>query len=120
MHFQEIKSNIFYCGLNDFDRKYFDELIPLENGTSYNSFLIKGSEKTAILDTMYSPFTEEYVKNLEENGITNIDYIVENHGEQDHSGSIPALWKGFLKRWWLRMKKFPKIFNPCFMFLLKK
>lgn len=95
MHFQEIKSNIFYCGLNDFDRKYFDELIPLENGTSYNSFLIKGSEKTAILDTMYSPFTEEYVKNLEENGITNIDYIVENHGEQDHSGSIPALLERF-------------------------
>ncbi|MBO6087634.1 FprA family A-type flavoprotein [bacterium] len=95
MHFQEIKPDIFYCGLNDCGRKMFDELIPLENGTSYNSFLIKGSEKTAIIDTMYPPFTDEYIKNLEENGVEHIDYIIENHGEQDHSGSIPALLERF-------------------------
>ena len=95
MQFQKIKDNIFYCGLNDCDRKIFDELIPLEHGTSYNSYLIKGSEKTAIIDTMYPPFTEEYIKNLENNGITHIDYIIENHGEQDHSGSIPALLERF-------------------------
>lgn len=95
MHFQEIKNNIFYCGLNDCGRKMFDELIPLENGTSYNSYLIKGSEKTAIIDTMYPPFTDKYIKNLEANGIEHIDYIIENHGEQDHSGSIPALLERF-------------------------
>ena len=95
MHFQEIKNNIFYCGLNDCGRKMFDELIPLENGTSYNSYLIKGTEKTAIIDTMYPPFTDEYIKNLEENGIDRIDYIIENHGEQDHSGSIPKLLEKF-------------------------
>ena len=95
MHFQEIKNNIFYCGLNDCGRKIFDELIPLENGTSYNSYLIKGTEKTAIIDTMYPPFTDEYIKNLEENGIDRIDYIIENHGEQDHSGSIPKLLEKF-------------------------
>ena len=95
MHFQEIKNNIFYCGLNDCGRKIFDELIPLENGTSYNSYLIKGTEKTAIIDTMYPPFTDEYIKNLEENGIERIDYIIENHGEQDHSGSIPKLLEKF-------------------------
>lgn len=91
MQFQEIKNNIFYCGLNDCERKIFDELIPLEHGTSYNSYLIKGSEKTAIIDTMYPPMTKEYLKNLSDNNIENIDYIVANHGEQDHSGSIPAL-----------------------------
>ena len=95
MKFQEIKNNIYYCGLNDCDRKIFDELIPLENGTSYNSYLVKGSEKIAIIDTMYPPMTEEYIKNLEENNITKIDYIVENHGEQDHSGSIAALLKKY-------------------------
>lgn len=47
MKFQEIKNNIYYCGINDFERKIFDELIPLENGTSYNSYLIKGSEKNS-------------------------------------------------------------------------
>ncbi len=91
MKFQEIKNNVFYCGLNDENRVIFDELIPLEHGTSYNSYLVKGSEKVAIIDTMYPPKTEEYLKNLDENGIEKVDYIIENHGEQDHSGSIPAL-----------------------------
>ena len=95
MKFQEIKNNIFYCGLNDCDRVIFDELIPLENGTSYNSYLVKGSEKTAIIDTMYPPLTEKYLKNFDENNISHIDYIIANHGEQDHSGSIPALLEKF-------------------------
>lgn len=95
MKFQEIKNNVFYCGLNDCDRLIFDELIPLDNGTSYNSYLVKGSEKTAIIDTMYPPMIEEYLKNLDENNIEKVDYIIANHGEQDHSGAIPALLKKF-------------------------
>ncbi len=91
MKFQEIKNGIYYCGLNDCDRRIFDELIPLEHGTSYNSYLVKGSEKTAIIDTMYPPKTNEYLKRLAENQIGRVDYIIANHGEQDHSGSIPAL-----------------------------
>ncbi len=91
MKFKEIKNNIFYCGLNDCDRRIFDELIPLEHGTSYNSYLVKGSEKTAIIDTMYPPKTKEYLKRLSDNQIGKVDYIIANHGEQDHSGSIPAL-----------------------------
>ncbi len=95
MQFKEIKTNVYYCGLNDRNRKIFDELIPLENGTSYNSYLIKGSSKTALIDTMYPPKTDEYLKNFDENNITKIDYIIANHGEQDHSGSIPALLKKY-------------------------
>ena len=91
MKFQEIKNNIFYCGLNDCDRRIFDELIPLEHGTSYNSYLVKGSEKTALIDTMYPPKCKEYLKRLVANQIGKIDYIIANHGEQDHTGSIPAL-----------------------------
>ncbi len=95
MKFQEIKNNIFYCGLNDCDRRIFDELIPLEHGTSYNSYLVKGSEKTAIIDTMYPPKTVEYLKRFAENQLGKVDYIIANHGEQDHSGSIPALLEKF-------------------------
>ena len=95
MKFKEIEENIYYCGLNDTDRIIFDELIPLEHGTTYNSYLIKGSEKTAIIDTMYPPFCEEYLKNFDENNVKNVDYIIANHGEQDHSGSIPALLDKF-------------------------
>ena len=91
MKFQEIKNNVFYCGLNDEDRVIFDELIPLEHGTSYNSYLVVGSEKTAIIDTMYPPKSDEYLKNLDENGITKVDYLIANHGEQDHSGTLPKL-----------------------------
>lgn len=91
MKFKEIKNNVLYCGLNDRERKIFDELIPLEQGTSYNSYLVKGSEKVALIDTMYPPKSEEYLNNLDENNITHIDYIIANHGEQDHTGTIPKL-----------------------------
>lgn len=91
MKFHEIKNNVFYIGLNDRDRRIFDELIPLEHGTTYNSYLVKGSEKVAIIDTMYPPKSEEYLKNLDENNVTHVDYIIANHGEQDHTGTIPKL-----------------------------
>jgi len=91
MKFKEIKNNIFYCGLNDVNRKFFDELIPLEHGTSYNSYLVKGSEKIALIDTMYPPKAQEYLDNLDENNITRVDYIIANHGEQDHTGTLPQL-----------------------------
>ena len=86
-----IKNNVFFIGSKDADRRMFDELIPLTQGTTYNSYLVKGSEKTAIIDTNYPKKLEEYKKRLEENNITKIDYIVSNHAEQDHSGGIPML-----------------------------
>lgn len=95
MLYKKIKDGIFYAGMNDKDRLIFDELIPLDNGTSYNSYLISGSEKTAVIDTMYPKFTKEYINSFDENGITKVDYIIANHGEQDHSGSIPALLEKF-------------------------
>ena len=95
MLFKEIKNSVFYAGLNDADRVIFDELIPLEHGTTYNSYIVKGSDKTAVIDTMYPPFSDLYLKNFDENGIDKVDYIIANHGEQDHSGAIPALLNKF-------------------------
>lgn len=91
MIMREIKNNIFYCGLNHRERKLFDELVPLPMGTTYNSYLIKGSEKTVLVDTMYPLKADEYIKNLQESGIDHIDYIVCNHGEQDHTGALPKV-----------------------------
>ncbi|MBP7211431.1 FprA family A-type flavoprotein [bacterium] len=91
MTLKEIKNNIFYCGLNHKDRKRFDELVPLPHGTTYNSYLIKASDKTVLVDTMYPPKSDEYLALLEKEGVKNIDYIVCNHAEQDHSGSLPKL-----------------------------
>lgn len=95
MIYKKIKENILYAGMNDEDRLIFDELIPLDHGTSYNSYIVIGSEKTAVIDTMYPKFTKEYLKSFDENGITKVDYIIANHGEQDHSGSIPAMLEKF-------------------------
>jgi len=92
---REIKKNIFAVGSIDWDRRLFDELIPLPDGTTYNSYLIKGSEKTALIDTVDPVKEKELLENLDEVGINKIDYIIANHAEQDHSGVITTLLKKF-------------------------
>lgn len=88
---RQLKPNVYFVGAIDWDRRLFDELIPLPDGTSYNAYLIKGSEKTALLDTVDPTKTEVLVDNLLKAGIEKIDYVVAHHGEQDHSGSIPDI-----------------------------
>jgi flavorubredoxin len=88
---REIKKDIFTVGVIDWDRKLFDELIPLPEGTSYNSYLIKGSEKTALIDTVDPTKEIELVDNLKQLGIKHIDYVISHHAEQDHSGAIPKV-----------------------------
>jgi flavorubredoxin len=85
----EIKPRVYAVGAVDWDRRLFDELIPLPEGTSYNAYLIKGSEKTALLDTVDPKKTHVLLDNLVRAGIQRIDYVVAHHAEQDHSGSIP-------------------------------
>jgi len=84
-----IKANIYAVGAIDWDARLFDRLIPLPDGTTYNSYLIKGSEKTALLDTVDPTKTDVLLDNLAELGIDRIDYVIAHHAEQDHSGSLP-------------------------------
>ena len=91
MAVRELKANVYSVGAIDWDRRLFDELIPLPDGTSYNSYLIKGSEKVALIDTVDSTKEDKLIDNLEKLGINSIDYIIANHAEQDHSGTIPKL-----------------------------
>ncbi|HIJ53563.1 MAG TPA: FprA family A-type flavoprotein [Planctomycetes bacterium] len=86
---RELKPNVYAVGAVDWDRRLFDELIPLPDGTSYNAYLIKGSEKTALLDTVDPTKADVLIDNLVRIGINRIDYVVAHHAEQDHSGSIP-------------------------------
>lgn len=88
---REIAKGINWVGALDFDRRLFDELIPLPEGTSYNSYLIRGSIKTALIDTVDPKKEEELIVNLIKLGIEQIDYIVINHAEQDHAGSLPMV-----------------------------
>ncbi|MBN2399264.1 MAG: FprA family A-type flavoprotein [Candidatus Aminicenantes bacterium] len=91
MAVKKIKKGIYSVGAIDWDRRLFDELIPLPDGTSYNAYLVEGSEKTALIDTVDPTKTGELLDNLQELGVQRIDYIIANHAEQDHSGSIPDM-----------------------------
>lgn len=92
---RQVKPDIFEVGAIDWDRRLFDEIIPLPDGTSYNAYFIKGSEKTALIDTVDPTKTETLLTNLAELGVKKIDYLVSHHAEQDHSGSIPAVLEKF-------------------------
>ena len=88
---REIKRGIYWVGAIDWDRRLFDSLIPLPDGTSYNSYLIKGSEKIALIDTVDPTMGQVLINHLDELKVKAIDYVVAHHAEQDHSGSIPCV-----------------------------
>jgi len=95
MAIEKISGSVYYVGVMDWDRRLFDSLIPLPDGTSYNSYIIKGSSKTALIDTVDPPMTDKLLKNIKDLGVSEIDYIISHHGEQDHSGAIPDVLKAF-------------------------
>ena len=95
MAVRKIKEGIYEVGAIDWDRRLFDELIPLPDGTSYNSYLIVGKEKIALIDTVDPSKEKVLVENIEKLNIERIDYIVSNHAEQDHSGSISVILEMF-------------------------
>lgn len=88
-----IRDRVFAIGVNHWNRRLFDSLIPLPDGTTYNSYLVQGSEKTAVLDAVDPVAADEFFANLQ--GIEKIDYLVAHHVEQDHTGAVPE----FLRRW---------------------
>ncbi|MFW6113329.1 MAG: MBL fold metallo-hydrolase, partial [Actinomycetota bacterium] len=93
MHKRMIKEGIWWMGAVDWERRLFDSLIPLPDGTSYNAYLIEGGDKTVLLDTVDPPKSHELLAQLEE--VPAIDYIVSHHVEQDHSGAIPDVLERF-------------------------
>lgn len=93
MKAREIKKDIWWVGAIDWDRRLFDSLIPLPDGTSYNAYLIKGREKIALIDSVDPTMTEVLLRHLE--GIDRIDWVISLHAEQDHSGAIPEVLKKY-------------------------
>ncbi|HOV68177.1 MAG TPA: FprA family A-type flavoprotein, partial [Methanoregulaceae archaeon] len=95
MTIRTVAPGVVSVGAIDWDRRLFDDLIPLPDGTTYNAFLVKGSEKTALIDAVDTTMEMALMTNLFRAGIDRIDYIIVNHAEQDHSGLIPLLLEMF-------------------------
>lgn len=86
---KKITDRVTYIGVKDEKLRKFDIIFDTKYGTTYNSYLVKGSEKTVIIDTVKDTFLEEYLNNIQEvTSFDKIDYIVLNHAEPDHSGSL--------------------------------
>ena len=89
----EITNKIYYVGVNDRNKNLFEGLWPLPNGVSYNSYLIV-SDKVCLMDTVEVDFFIPFLKNIQEViGERPIDYVVVNHMEPDHSGSLALIKK---------------------------
>jgi len=87
-----IRNNVFWVGKNDWELRGFHGYeYSTHRGSSYNSYLIR-EEKTVLIDTVYQPFSNEFVENLaDEIELSSIDYIISNHAEPDHSGALIEL-----------------------------
>jgi len=90
----EISEGVYWVGVKDWNRTMFDALIPLPQGTTYNAYLVKGKEKTVLIDTVNPGFEKELGEKIGQViDLANLDYIVMNHAEPDHAGTIPYIMK---------------------------
>jgi anaerobic nitric oxide reductase flavorubredoxin len=105
--------NVNWVGVNDTETPLFERLWRIPEGVSYNSYLIVGSEKTALIDSVHEMKSIEHFDKISKlTDLANIDYLVINHMEPDHTGAVPAL-----------LKKAPKakvIFTPIAQLMFKK
>ena len=88
----KIKNNVYWVGKTDWElRKFHGNEYSTNRGSTYNSYLIK-EEKIVLIDTVWKPFSKEFVENLsKEVDLNKIDYVITNHAESDHSGALPEL-----------------------------
>ena len=88
---KKISDRIFYVGVNDDDKVLFEGLWPLPVGVSYNSYIV-ADEKVALIDTVECGFEDEFLANIDEAiGDRQIDYLVVNHMEPDHSSLVSLM-----------------------------
>ena len=90
----KLNDNVTWVGKKDWElRKFHGEEYSTHRGSSYNSYLVR-DEKVALIDTVWQPYAKEFVANLKkEIDLNQIDYIIANHGEIDHSGALPELMR---------------------------
>lgn len=90
---RRVCSGVRWLGAVDWNRRLFESLTPTPNGTSYNAYLVRGSKKNALLDAVDPLFERTLMSQLETTD--RLDYVVCQHVEQDHSGTIPTVLKKY-------------------------
>ncbi len=87
-----IKNNVYWVGKNDWElRKFHGDQMSTAHGSTYNSYLIK-DEKNVLIDSVWQPFIKDFMSNLRaEIDPANLDYIIAQHAEPDHSGALPHI-----------------------------
>lgn len=96
MNIRKITPHVHYVGINDRTTHKFENLWPLPFGVSYNSYLVTGSEKVVLIDTVNEGSFHSFLLNIHnEIGERNIDYLIVNHMEPDHSGAIPEILNAY-------------------------
>jgi flavorubredoxin len=89
MHARQIRQGIDLIATVHWERRIFDSLIPLPDGTSYNAYLVRGAAATALVDSTDPALRDDLLEQMRD--VEQVDYIVSQHSEQDHSGCIPEL-----------------------------
>jgi flavorubredoxin len=88
----KLSTDVYWIGVRDWNRRLFDALIPLPRGTTYNSYLVVGTQKKAIIDTVNPGFENEWTEKIMKiTDPSSVDYVIMNHAEPDHAGSIPHI-----------------------------
>jgi len=88
----ELADSVWWTGVLDPQLRVFDIIMKADHGTTYNAYLVRGGEKAAVIDTAKATFTAEFLDNLRSLiDLRELDYVVVNHTEPDHSGSLDAL-----------------------------
>lgn len=88
----KLRGNFYWAGILDDTLRVFDIIMYTEFGTTYNSYIYKAGDKTILFETVKEKFFDDYLKELKEIvDVTKIDYLVVNHTEPDHAGSVQRL-----------------------------
>lgn len=92
----KLTDHITSVGVINPNLRIFDVVIPADYGTSYNAYIIKGSDKTALIECSHDEFTEQFLRNVKlALGGQKLDYIILNHCEPDHSGSLACVMEHY-------------------------
>ena len=92
MGFTVLAPDVYSVGVQDPNLAVFDIVIPTEHGTTYNAYIVKGHEKTALIECVKAPFSELFFQNIAQVcPLESIDYVIINHSEPDHSGALAEL-----------------------------